>query len=110
MENSTQFKKWDLTLITFPNGKKRPALIISPERHNTTHDIIVLFITSNLGSKEEFGDYKIINWEEAKLPKPATIKMNFSTVKKNHIKPLGRLTPEDITNFEKNFSNFFNLS
>ena len=110
MENIAQLKKWDLALIKFYNGKKRPAIIISPERHNTTHDIIVLFITSNLNTKEEFGDYKIVNWKDAKLPKPAIIKMNFSTVNKKHIKPFGRLTPEDITNFEKNFSNFFNLT
>ncbi len=110
MKNKEPLKKWDIVLVALNKQQKRPALVISPERHNLTHDIIVLFITSNLDIHEEFGDYKIHYWEAAKLPKPAVIKMNFSTVAKKHLKPLGRLTPEDIKEFEKNFSNFFNLN
>ncbi len=110
MNNSSNIKKWDIVLINMLNNKKRPALVISPERHNTKNDIIVLFITSNLNTPEEFGSFKIVNWEKAKLPKPAIIKMNFSTVNKKHMKSIGRLTVDDISNFEKNFSDFFNIS
>lgn len=109
MENTNSFSKWDIVLITMTNKKKRPALIISPERHNQNHDIIVLFITSNLDTTNDVGNYKIEEWQEAKLPKPAIIKMNFSTVNKKHMKSIARLTDLDITNFEKNFTNFFNL-
>jgi hypothetical protein len=110
MEEQKKFKKWDIVLITLPSKKKRPALVISPERHNITHDIIVLFITSNFDSEKEFGDFKIEKWQEAQLPKPALVKMNFSTVNQKHMKPLGRLEPEDITKFEKKFRDFFNLN
>ena len=110
MDNTSSLKKWDIVIITMPNNKKRPAIIISPERHNATHDVIVLFITSNLNTKDELGNYKIEKWKEANLPKPAIIKMNFSTVNKKHIKNLGRLDNSDIANFEKKFTDFFNIS
>jgi mRNA interferase MazF len=110
MDNTNNFGKWDIVLIQLPNHKKRPALIISPERHNLKHDIIVLFITSNIDVKEELSNYTIIDWKSAGLPKPAMIKMNFSTVKKNHMKKIGKLGQTDVTNFEKKFADFFNIN
>ena len=35
------YKKWDLVLIKLPANKKRPAVVISPERHNEKNDIIM---------------------------------------------------------------------
>ncbi|MBN2280768.1 MAG: type II toxin-antitoxin system PemK/MazF family toxin [Candidatus Marinimicrobia bacterium] len=110
MEETMQLKKWDIVLINLKTNRKRPALVISPERHNATHDIIVLFITSNLNATKEIGDYQLIHWREANLPKPAIVKMVFSTVHKKHLKPLGKLSSEDIINFEKKFNDFFNQS
>ena len=110
METLTTLKKWDIVVINMPNNKKKPALVISPERHNLNHDIIVLFITSNMNTTDELGNYTIIDWKEANLPKPAIIKMNFSTVDKKHIKKIGSLGEQDIINFDKNFTNFFNIS
>ena len=83
METKNALKKWDIVIITLPNSKKRPALVISPERHNLTHDVIVLFITSNMNTVEELGNYTIQEWQQANLPKPAIIKMNFPPSIKN---------------------------
>lgn len=110
METKTNFKKWDIVIINMMNDKKRPAVVISPERHNLTHDAIVLFITSNTDTNQELGNYTIEKWQEANLPKPAMIKMNFSTVNKKRLKKIGALAEVDKENFEKNFTNFFNIS
>ncbi len=109
--NSNQiYKKWDIVLVSFlQKSIKRPALVISPEHFNTDNDIIVVFITSKLSLTYQLGDYQIKEWESANLPKPSLIRMNFGTVNKTQIKILGRLSENDINEYDSIFSDFFKL-
>jgi len=70
------YKPWDIVLVPFPftnlsANKKRPALIISPAGYNKGYDVIIMFITSNLGAFERPGDYVLQEWKEAGRPKPS---------------------------------------
>ncbi len=106
-------KKWDIILVPFPftdlsSIKKRPALIISPDKYNENQDVIIAFITSKLDELQRIGDYKIKNWEKANLPKPSMIKMKFATIDKSIIiKNFGRLHQEDFRNFTGLLLSFF---
>ena len=63
-------EKWDIVLVPFPftnpqSIKKRPALIISPNRYNSGPDTVILFIASNIKSFGRPGDTIIQTWQES---------------------------------------------
>ena len=112
----THFKKWDIVLVPFPFtdlsvSKWRPALIISPEKFNIFGDVVITFLTSNLQVNKKIGDYLIIEWENASLPKPSLIRMKFATLDSKFIsKRIGALLEPDKSNFNKELFNFFEFS
>ena len=103
-KSTTAFEKWDLVLVSYPftdkdSKKKRPVLIVSPEKYNSGNNVIVLQVSSKKDQSEE--DYQIKNWESANLPLSSYIKMKFATIKKDIIKKkLGRLSEDDIKIFK----------
>ena len=107
------YKKWAIILVSFPftdlkASKKRPALIISPNEYNQKSDVIIAFITSKMDQDHKTGDYHIKEWKSANLPKPSMIRMKFATIDKTIIqKRLGRLSANDVNNFKKELSAFF---
>ncbi len=107
------YKKWEIVLVPFPftdltTSKKRPGLIVSPDKYNAKTDVVIAFITSKMDSDARPGDYKIKNWKEAHLPKPSMIRMKFATIGKDIvIKKMGRLSGKDIRAFEKLLVDFF---
>ncbi len=113
MKSTMTYKKWDIILVRFPftdliTSKKRPALVISPDKYNTGPDILISFITSKLDREKRIGDYKIARWEESKLPKPSLIRMKFATIDQTIvIKKLGRLSEFDISEFQEEIVRFF---
>jgi mRNA interferase MazF len=108
------YKKWDIVLLPFPftnlkSHKKRPAIILSPDIP-IFQDVVVLFVTSNLKSPVRYGDYLIVNWEQAQLPKPSMARMKFATIDKTIIiKKLGRLSSSDIQKLQKTVLEYFSL-
>ncbi len=113
MKSTTIYKKWDIVLVPFPftdlsNSKKRPGLVISPDKYNKGSDILILFITSKIDREKNLGDYLIEEWEESGLPKPSMIRMKFATIDKSIvIKKIGMLADYDITKFRKTLVDFF---
>lgn len=109
----TNYNKWDIVLVPFPftnlkQTKKRPALIVSPEKYNTQSDIVIAFITSNLALKYRFGDYRIKKWSESNLLKPSIIRMKFATINKSVvIRKLGELGKKDRKEFGGLLGEFF---
>lgn len=107
------YKKWDIVLVPFPftdlsATKKRPALIISPNKYNNYQDVVIAFVTSKLNTQHRMGDYKIREWEKSNLPKPSMIRMKFATIDKSMIiKILGRLVKKDAGEFGQSLVDFF---
>jgi mRNA interferase MazF len=109
------FNRWDIVLLPFPFTnlkavKKRPALVVSPEKYNSGSDLLVMFMTSNLKAKPKLGDYIITEWEESGLPKPSMTRMKFATIDKTlAIKKIAELTDSDIVALKLKLRDFFGL-
>ena len=110
------YKKWDIVLIPFPFSnqktiKKRPGLILSPNTViNKKFDIVIAFMTSKISSQSRLGDYLLLDWKKANLPKPTMTRMKFATVEYSIIlKKLGHLTKKDQKEFQGKLKSFFDL-
>ena len=98
----TDFKEGDVVLVSYPFGegagvRKRPALVISLNDFNQqTEELIVAQITSRVSSPGREGDYKIKDWREASLIKPAIVRLRIATLPTAMvIRRLGSLTQKD---------------
>lgn len=115
-KSTMSYKTWDIILVPFPftnlrQVKKRPALILSPPTFNSGRNLVILFITSNIGSPKRTGDHQIKKWKEAGLPKPSLTRMKFATIEKSIIiKKLGTLQSSDQHALQKKLASFFGLS
>ncbi|HET8865365.1 MAG TPA: type II toxin-antitoxin system PemK/MazF family toxin [Gracilimonas sp.] len=109
------YNQWDIVLLPFPftnlkTNKKRPALIISPKEYNLGLDILVMFVTSNINAEDRVGDYELIEWKEAGLPKPSMTRMKFATIDKNLVvKKIAALREVDIIQLKKEIKTFLGL-
>ena len=107
------YSKWDIVLLPFPftdltTTKKRPGLVISPNKYNNGPDIIIAFITSQLKTEKHIGDYLIEKWEESNLPLPSMIRIKIATIDKSIIiKKIGKLVKPDTIKFQNEFIRFF---
>lgn len=80
-------------------SKKRPVLIID----GTAYLIQVAEITSHEPREWDSGDYAIMDWEEAGLLKPSTVRLNLQLQVAAFMleRRLGRLSIRDIANIDK---------
>lgn len=112
MKSTMSYSKWDILLVPFPftdlsSLKKRPALVISPDEYNQDGDLIIAFITSQINVRTRPGDFLIVNWKKAGLPKPSMLRMKFATIHESIVfKGIGRLTYPDAEGFRKLLSEF----
>jgi mRNA interferase MazF len=64
----TIFKFGDIVLVPFPftdqtTVKKRPAVVVSSQEYNLHRlDIILMAVTSRMGSAEFYGDMAVRQW------------------------------------------------
>ncbi|MEA1881647.1 MAG: type II toxin-antitoxin system PemK/MazF family toxin [Candidatus Marinimicrobia bacterium] len=110
------YKKWDVVLLPFPFSnqsiiKKRPGLILSPNRAiNEKFDIVIAFMTSNMASPPRIGDIQLMDWKKENLPKPTMVRMKFATIEYSMIlKRLGQLSAKDQNAVQKELKSFFTL-
>jgi len=109
------YKKWDIVLVPFPftdftSAKKRPALIISPNKYNEGPDLIIMFITSKIDKLERVGDIMIKDWQDCGLLKPSMVRMKFATIDRSIIiKKLGIITSIDQDAIGNKLQTFFGL-
>ena len=103
------FERWDIWWAWFnyedqEGGKRRPVLILSP----TEVYVLSAEITSH-ESRNMWGEYEIIKWSSANLPRPSTVRL--SRIEK--LKPedfdqkIGRLQPADIVLLEEKLKMFY---
>ena len=98
MNNSSDFVRWDIWLarVEFEDkvgSKIRPVLIID----GTRCYVLSLKITSHLPREGYEGEYRIVNWKEAGLLKPSTVRISkqINLPADSFVKRIGRLTALD---------------
>lgn len=83
------FNFGDIVLVPFPftdrsTIKKRPAVVISSKEYNQHRpDVILLAVTSQMGSADFYGDMVLRQWQKAGLLKPSVVKPICTTIEKN---------------------------
>ena len=116
MPPTTPYNQGDVVLLPFPftdltAAKRRPAVVISPDRYNRIHaDVIVLAVTSYL-SAQGAQDYRFSPEEQraAGLPKPSLVKVDkILTLEQTLIlRRLGSLPTESTQRLVRKLQDFF---
>jgi mRNA interferase MazF len=100
----TDYRPGDVILVPYPfderaGGRKRPALVISPDEYNkSTGELIMAQITSRVSAPPHPGDCLIEGWREAHLPRPALVRARLATLEASLV--LRRLGALDETDFK----------
>ena len=79
--------------------KQRPAVVVSSRAYSTARpDVVIMPITSQIGSGSGVGEMTIREWQRASLLKPSAIKPVFATLEQRLIfRRLGILQAQDQT-------------
>lgn len=81
MPSTTTYKRGDIVLVPFPftdlsSSKRRPALIVSPDSFNATNqDVVLVAITSQIGSDAQAIAVEAADFIDGKLPKISMIRI-----------------------------------
>jgi len=112
----TPYKRGDVVLVPFPFSdqttvKKRPAIIVSSNHYNnTSSDIVIMAITSQIDKTIGIGECSVSDWKIAGLLKPSAIKPAISTIEQKLVlKKLGKLSSADLSSVENALRNFLDL-
>jgi mRNA interferase MazF len=112
----TRYNRGDVILVPFPfsdqtTTKKRPAIIVSSDTHNSiSQDIVIMAITGQIRGRIGVGEFLIEDWQGAGLLRPSAVKSAISTIEQRLVvKLLGRLSPKDFTTLEKALKELFDL-
>ena len=102
----TGYNQGDVILVAYPfgeraGGRKRPVLVISPNTYSrATGELIIAQITSRVSAPPRPGDYRIQDWQEAGLLRPALVRARLATLKASQVlRKLGELTEGDLKGF-----------
>lgn len=97
----------DILLVPFPftdqtSTKKRPTVVISSNSYNQQRpDLIIMAITSQIGTSLLFGEIIINDYVSAGLIKPSVIKPVITTIDKSLvIRKLGQFQALDCNNLK----------
>jgi mRNA interferase MazF len=81
MPSTTTYKRGDIVLVPFPftdlsSSKRRPALIVSPDSFNASkQDVVLIAITSQIGSDPHAVLLDLGDFVGGKLPKPSRLRI-----------------------------------
>ena len=99
----SELKAWDIwwAFVRFEDSqeiKRRPVVILNPSEVF----VLSLKITSHAG-RNQWGEYEIIMWESAGLPKPSTIRVTqlLELERSSFDRRIGQLHPVDILNVQR---------
>ena len=117
MPSTTLFKRGDVVLVPFPftdltATKQRPALVISSDTFNTTHeDVVLLAITSQIPAKPGGDEFLIpaADLGACGLPKASLIRVTkvLSLHQRLVLKRIGTLPPATLQNVLQLFRSQF---
>ena len=110
----TAYNRGDVILVPYPfgeraSGRKRPALVVSPEEYNqATGELIIAQITGRQSAPTRKGDYSIQDWKQANLPHPAIVRCRLATLRTTLVvRRLGTLTDDDFDGARMALSGLF---
>lgn len=106
MTSTTLYKPGDVVLVRIKftandQTKKRPAVILTNDNyHNSRADAIVVALSSKIDNPY-YGDYYLLDWQSAGLPKPSKAKGIIETIDRTTIeKTFGTLSSNDFINLK----------
>ncbi len=112
----TRYNRGDVILVPFPFSdqsatKKRPAVIVSSDTHNSiSQDIVIMAITGQMRDQIGAGEFLIEDWQGAGLLRPSAVKSAISTIERGLvIRILGKLSSKDLSALEKALKELFDL-
>ena len=102
MPSTTRFSFGDVVLVAFPFTnlqavKKRPAVIISRQGYQRSHDdVILMAVTGQIKSELALGESLLLDWQAAGLVKPSMLKPLIATLEQRQVVGvLGKLSVGD---------------
>lgn len=102
MTSGTSYTFGEVLLVPFPfsnqaGGKKRPAVVISSDAYNTRHpDLLIMAVTSQAQTGDDFTALPIADWQTAGLLKPSFAKPVLTTIEQSLvIRSMGALSVTD---------------
>lgn len=102
MASESDYTFGEVLLVPFPftnqeGNKKRPAVVISNTAyHSQRPDLLIMAITSQPFTTQDFASFAIIDWEAAGLLKPSFAKPVLTTLEQTLvIRSMGNLSPRD---------------
>lgn len=102
MASESGYTFGEVLLVPFPftnqeGNKKRPAVVVSNTAyHSHRPDLLIMAITSQPATAQDFASFAIIDWEAAGLLKPSFAKPVLTTLEQTLvIRSMGNLSPRD---------------
>jgi mRNA interferase MazF len=93
----------DIILVPFPltassAGKRRPAVVVSSDHYNSsTGEVIIAPVAARARLAPRLGDHAIVDWREAGLLGPATVRARVVTLPASRVlRRLGALSKRDM--------------
>jgi len=91
-------------------GKRRPMVVASASKHNTTEDLHVALLTSQVGKARHRGEYVLKRWKEVGLQRESAIRPRLHhIIKQDVIRRLGRLHSDDRQGLDGMVKDLFGL-
>ncbi len=102
MTSESQYQFGEVVLVPFPftnqvESKKRPAVIISSAAyHSSRPDLLIMAITSQAHTAQDFASCSLVDWQSAGLLKPSFAKPVLTTIEQALvIRNMGNLSQRD---------------
>ena len=93
----------DVVLVPFPlnaptANQRRPAVVVSGDYYNSgTEEVVIAPITGHGRAAPRIGDYSVMDWQDAGLLGPSTVRARLATLRSSHLlRRLGGLSRRDM--------------
>ena len=93
----------DIVLVPFPlnspsANQRRPAVVVSGDYYNTGNgEVVIAPITGHGRAAPRIGDYALMDWQDAGLLGPSTVRARLATLRASHIlRRLGGISRRDM--------------
>jgi mRNA interferase MazF len=102
------FQRGDIVLIRFPYSdlsthKTRPAVVINSDLYHTTRaELLLAYVSSQIGRATSPIDYILTDWSAAGLLKPSFVRPKVAAIEPSLVvHRVGRLIPDDLLEVDR---------